>query len=600
MKRLYTLMAAVAAGLATLTAAPPDGYYNSLDGKQGDALRSAVKALADGHTRVTYGNKTWQGFEKTDVRTVNGREAWWDMYSNNIVYLPGHDALNREHSVANSWWGGKSGSTDAYSDLFHLNPSDQNANNSKSNYPPGEVTGTPSFDNGLFLVGAPADGQGGGAEKVFEPADEYKGDFARAYFYVFTAYSGIGWLDKHAYVYGDGGELLPWAVDLLLSWHREDPVDSKEINRNEEIYKLQKNRNPFIDYPQLAEYIWGDMADNAFSLIEETPAEPVDRPEAPVFDGARTVAFDTYSRRWWDGYTQTITHGEGTLMLSIDGRDFFEPVNDWLQLDPAMDAGESHVYKAYIERDVNGYTLRSPIARIDLQARDPQRTDYSRARWQRVTSLSDITLDGAPCLVLSANTLHPMSTVGGVSKNFMESAGFAEFDDNDYIYELPANAAVVEFEAVGSGKYRLMVSDCLGTHLGSWNTNGKNAMRLDNSTYTPGSPEVAADGTFVFTFDTDGSLQFNKTQPRFNNYSTNMGGVYLYRYVDMNGGWTSIKGLDPDDSDWSVGVGRGEIIAPEGAVIYDLNGRRVQGMRVAPGIYIVTGSGHAQKVYVKD
>lgn len=597
MRSIYTLLIA-AAGAASTMAAPPAGYYDSLEGKQGQALRGAVKAMAGSYSRVTYGNKTWQAFEKTNVRQVNGRDAWLDIYSNNIVYLPDHDALNIEHSVANSWWGGKNGCLEAYSDLFHLNPSDQNANNTKSNYPPGEVEGTPHFDNGLLLIGYPAEGQGGGAEKVFEPADQFKGDFARAYFYIFTTYGDIGWLDKHAYVYGDGGELLPWAVELLLRWNREDPVDSYELSRNEEIFKVQKNRNPFIDYPQLAEYIWGDMSQTAFSLIEEVPAEPVDRPEAPVFDGARTVGFDTYARRWWDGYTQTISRGEGTLMLSIDGRDYFEPSDDWLQLDPAMDATESHVYKAYVEREVNGYTLRSAVASINIDARDPGRTDWSRARWQRVTSLDGFTLDDTPCLVLSANTLHPMSTSGGVTKKFMESAGFAEFDDDGILYELPANAAVVEFEAVGQGKHRLMVNDCLGTYIGSWNTAGKNAMRLDHTTYTPGKAEVKADGTFVFTFDADGSLQFNKTQPRFLNYSSTQGGVYLYRYVDMNGGWSSVRSLAPDDSDWSVGVGPGEIIAPDGAVIFDLNGRRVPSGRVAPGIYIVTGSGRSQKVII--
>lgn len=50
-----------------------------------------------------------------------------------------------------------------------------------------------------------------------------------------------------------------WAVEMLLKWHRQDPVSDKERNRNDEVYKLQSNRNPFIDYPDLVEYIWGSM-----------------------------------------------------------------------------------------------------------------------------------------------------------------------------------------------------------------------------------------------------------------------------------------------------------------------------------------------------
>ncbi|MBW6458553.1 MAG: endonuclease, partial [FCB group bacterium] len=92
---------------------------------------------------------------------------------------------------------------------------------------------------------------------VFEPADEYKGDFARTYFYMATRYYGEdgNWSD---WAMSDGAELKPWTVEMLLDWHRDDPVSTKEINRNDAIYVLQNNRNPFIDIPQYVEYIWGD------------------------------------------------------------------------------------------------------------------------------------------------------------------------------------------------------------------------------------------------------------------------------------------------------------------------------------------------------
>ncbi len=145
------LLAAVSLSLAMQPAFAeiPSGYYSAIDGKQGNMLEKALQALSEGHVRITYSTKTWPAFETTDVRIVNGREAWWDMYSNNLVWLPAHDALNIEHSVANSWWGGKNGNIDAYSDLLHLNPSDQNANNKKGNYPPGKVADPRLLDNGL-------------------------------------------------------------------------------------------------------------------------------------------------------------------------------------------------------------------------------------------------------------------------------------------------------------------------------------------------------------------------------------------------------------------------------------------------------------------
>lgn len=121
MGRIRLTAAALGTVVLGMMAEVPEGYYTPLDGKSGAALEQAIKALAEGHTRITYSTKTWLAFEKTDVRVINGREVWWDMYSNKIVYTDGHDALNIEHSVANSWFGGQkqaTGTPDAYADLF--------------------------------------------------------------------------------------------------------------------------------------------------------------------------------------------------------------------------------------------------------------------------------------------------------------------------------------------------------------------------------------------------------------------------------------------------------------------------------------------------
>ncbi|MDE6392551.1 MAG: endonuclease [Muribaculaceae bacterium] len=594
--RLYgTILATAAICSLAARADIPQGYYTTLDGKSGEELSAAVTALSAGHVRVTYSTKTWPAFETTDVRTVNGRKAWRDMYSNNLVYLPGHDALNIEHSVANSWWGGKSGDVDAYSDLFHLNPSDQNANNKKGNYPPGKVADARLLDNGLMLIGTPVAGQGGGAASVFEPADEYKGDFARAYFYVFTAYPEAPWKEEYAYVYGDDGKLSPWAVALLLDWHRQDPVDTEEMERNEAIYALQKNRNPFIDYPSLAEYIWGDMTSTTFSLTEELPVQATDRPAAPVFAGAWMTGVNTYALRWWDGFTQMLEHdGEGTLMVSIDGRDYY-PSQGMLDIDPAESHLETHVYSAYVVREVAGMELRSPVARLTAVARNPETTDYSDGVWEQVTSATGADLEEGLFLLLTSNTLHVMSVSGGTSSSaFMESAGFVEFNDNGQVTQLPVDAAVVRVESAGGGKYRLSVSDVSDNYKGSWNATAKNKMKLDAATYTPATASVNQNGEFIFTFDQYGSLQFNKTQPRFLNYETSQTPVYLYRFTGFNGG----SGIDAvqQETPWAVGIDSDGITAPEGTVIYDLGGRRVDGRGLRHGVYIVTGGGRSQKI----
>lgn len=244
----------------------PKGYYNALDGKAEAELKNAACNVIYNHTEISSYNDLPKYFQRTDVYPDSRR--WWDMYSDKILYAPSFSGLNREHSFPKSWWGGST-SVPAYIDLNHLYPAEMDANMAKSNYPLGEVNTTrKTFDNGVSLVGEAVSGQGGGARYVFEPADEYKGDFARTYFYMVTCYQSFTW--KYTYMVGQNTypTLNTWSQELLLKWHREDPVSQKEKDRNEVIYQIQANRNPFIDFPELAEYIWGNRRGDVFRLSE--------------------------------------------------------------------------------------------------------------------------------------------------------------------------------------------------------------------------------------------------------------------------------------------------------------------------------------------
>lgn len=261
------ILAAILGGSLAGMAEYPAGYYDNLEGKKRTDLRNAAKAIVKDHKRISYGSSTWDAFKKTDVHFVNGRQAWWDMYSDEIVFTAdGHQGLNIEHSMPNSWWG-KDENGDAYCDIVNLNPSDQTANSKKSNYPLGEV-GQAIWTNGVSTVGRPVSGQGGGAAYVFEPADEYKGDFARQYLYMVTVYDDIDWQSRYNWMYDLTSMtfLKPWAATLLLKWCEQDPVDAKETRRNDNVYKVQGNRNPFVDLPELAQYIWGDKSNIPFTL----------------------------------------------------------------------------------------------------------------------------------------------------------------------------------------------------------------------------------------------------------------------------------------------------------------------------------------------
>ena len=268
--RHFALLLATLVALGT-SANVPTGYYTSIDGKRGQDLKNAVHQLLKNHTVVPY-SSLWYYFQSTDCH-LNNHNQVWDMYSNITRYFRGSSAvsgMNREHSFPKSWWGGTQ--VDAYTDLNHLYPSDGDANLAKNNYPLGEVS-TASFNNGCTKVGTPVAGQGGGCATVFEPDDEYKGDFARTYFYMATCYQDYTW--KYTYMVSNTSWLTlnQWSINLLLKWSREDPVSDKEVARNDAVYKIQNNRNPFIDNPLLAEYIWGDRQGEAF-IVGEGGEEP--------------------------------------------------------------------------------------------------------------------------------------------------------------------------------------------------------------------------------------------------------------------------------------------------------------------------------------
>ena len=268
-QRLISTLIMLLSLCATVAADVPHNYYTALDGKKKEALKTAAHEVIRPHTVVTYNSLFPTQFPKTDVypELYNGQKRWWEMYSDNVYYVSrGWSGMNREHSFPKSWWGGDN--NEAYTDLFHLYPSESDANMAKSNYPLGEVEDA-TFDNGVTRVGYAVSGQGGGAGKVFEPADEYKGDFARTYFYVVTAYQDFTWKYTYMAQQGDYPTLKPWAVELLLDWHRRDPVSQKEIDRNEAVYKIQGNRNPFIDFAELAEYIWGSRTSETFYIADQ-------------------------------------------------------------------------------------------------------------------------------------------------------------------------------------------------------------------------------------------------------------------------------------------------------------------------------------------
>ncbi|MDE5903050.1 MAG: endonuclease, partial [Muribaculaceae bacterium] len=156
---------------------------------------------------------------------------------------------------------------------------------------------------------------------VFEPADEYKGDFARGFFYMATVYDDISWAAQYDWMFTKSSypTLQPWAYEMLLQWGRLDPVSQKEILRNDAVEISQGNRNPFVDFPELAEYIWGTRTSEVFLISEQggqvTPPITGD-PELTMPVNGEAIDFG-----------QTAVGGSMTAYVTLRGGNFREALS---------------------------------------------------------------------------------------------------------------------------------------------------------------------------------------------------------------------------------------------------------------------------------
>lgn len=259
----------------------PPGYYQNASGKSGIQLLNAITEIIDNHHVMSYSD-LWSCFLLTD--TI-GEGQIWDIYSTlgdgtseNPLYWSQDqcvsvsaqegDCYNREHLFCQSWFG--STQEAPYSDLFHIYPVDGLVNTVRNNNPFGVVENpSRTFTNGSkyglnTFPSAPN-------ESAFEPIDAYKGDIARSFFYMVARYQN----EDANFSYSSmttGAKLKPWALNMLMQWHLQDPVSQKEHARNAAVYLFQHNRNPFIDYPELVSKIWGTDSIYPFVIpIESIP-----------------------------------------------------------------------------------------------------------------------------------------------------------------------------------------------------------------------------------------------------------------------------------------------------------------------------------------
>ena len=276
----YRILLLLLCGFIALQAQVPNNYYSNAYNKSGQALCTALHDIISNHTALSYSG-LWEAYKTTDKRLDNGKV--WDIYSDVPNGTPAYyfdwndkcgsystegDCYNREHSVPQSWF---NEAAPMKTDLFHIYPTDGKVNSQRGNYAYGEVSNANwTSTNGSQRGSCATAGYSG---IVFEPIDAYKGDLARTYFYMAVCYmdKNLGQTSESMF---NGGSLKPWALNMLIRWHNQDPVSTKEVNRNNAVYSIQHNRNPFIDYPELVDMIFGNQTNVLFNPNGEGEDDP--------------------------------------------------------------------------------------------------------------------------------------------------------------------------------------------------------------------------------------------------------------------------------------------------------------------------------------
>ena len=323
--------------VAITEAAAPSNYYSSITSNmKGDTLKEALYNIIKNHDKQSYDGLevamkvTDRDYNLSPIGTddadpymyllyadYNGSKStaqkWSKSQGSYGTTEQGKYVWNKEHIWAKSN-GFDTKSLPAYSDLHHLRASDWKCNNTRSNYPFGNVsshttsnasydwTGNRRTDNYL-------------SNGVFEPRDSDKGDVARALFYMATRYySGDGSGGTHlSLTNGTDSSGGKWGyLDTLLAWHEADPVDEFEAHRNDLIYEqFQHNRNPYIDHPEYARAVFKNETivdpDTLTNLTYTGSPTKTSYREGEPFNSNGLTVTATFKKEDNSTYTQNVT-----------------------------------------------------------------------------------------------------------------------------------------------------------------------------------------------------------------------------------------------------------------------------------------------------
>lgn len=246
----------------------PANYYSTATGT-GYTLKTQLYNIIKDHTVKSYGDlyTTYQTSDRDYYYENDGTVL--DMYSEKPAgvdpynysagstqrcgnYSVEGDCYNREHIIPQSTFGS---ALPMVSDAHFITPTDGKVNGIRSNYPHGKVASVTTTTLNGSKLGTNTIGAYTGP--VFEPIDEFKGDIARMYFYFATRYETTVSSNPYAMFNGTSTQVFTTEfLNILLTWSAMDPVNQREIDRNNAIYTQQGNRNPYIDHPEYVQQVW--------------------------------------------------------------------------------------------------------------------------------------------------------------------------------------------------------------------------------------------------------------------------------------------------------------------------------------------------------
>lgn len=466
--------------------------------------------------------------------------------------------INQEHIWAKSQGFEATGAGGARGDVMHLQAANGKVNNLHSNYMYGYVDLSKSYskpsENYLdenYLGVSLTTGEAGNEHKVFEPQDSDKGDIARSIFYMVARYNFLSgsdsdgidsnnpnlelrqsteWLSSYTSTTTTPG--YQGLLTDLLNWNHIDPPDEREIHRNNLLYRnYTNNRNPFIDYPEWADYIWGSAVYNGrqYQSYSSNPTGSVDL-STDVINGFK-------------GSTKGITISTTSLSVEVSetaqisatstsGSDITWTTSDSniASISSATSASGANITITGVSKGDATITASTTIDSVvysktcDVTVKESSTTRKAT----RVTNASGLTT-GDEYIIVASDSNYALSTSQGTNSRGQaaitkaDSNATVSFTSNTQVFKLEAGTVAnsYSFYDEGNNGY-IYAASSTSNYLRTEAT--KTANSSWSISFSDNNAEIVAQGT-----NTRNRLKYNSSSKIFSCYATDQQDVSIYK-----------------------------------------------------------------------